>query len=196
MICYRLVVARYNEDVEWCRQYPHIVYNKGQHLDTSIPLPNIGREAHTYLYHIVHQYDVLDDYSIFVQGNPFDHCRDLLGRIKSYTQEGARCPDFELLSDQILTTSSEACQWHPGLPMKEFHARLFGNTPPRVFRFGAGAQFVVSKRVIQMIPKSVYQSLLDTIDKNKGPWVIERFWEQLFLAGLKHARVPRLILLS
>ena len=33
-----------------------------------IPLPNVGRESHTYLTHIVTQYDDLSDYTIFFQG--------------------------------------------------------------------------------------------------------------------------------
>jgi hypothetical protein len=194
MLHYRFVVARYNEDVTWCRRYPHTVYNKGGHLDNSTPLPNIGREAHTYLYHIVTQYDNLDEFTIFVQGNPFDHCRNVLERVEGLTRDG--CPDFELLAHDVLLTTSEHCKWHRELPMKAFHTRLFGPTPPRTFRFGAGAQFVVSKRLIRTISKSTYQSLLNTIDKDQGPWVIERFWEQLFLAADGVEGVPPLRLLG
>ena len=61
-----IVVARYNEDVKWLNEfdtptYKVFLYNKGKPLNANelprnvvqIDLPNVGREAHTYLYHIV-----------------------------------------------------------------------------------------------------------------------------------------------
>ena len=47
MVQLRVLVARYNEDVSWCLEFPHIIYNKGEPMEGTIPLPNIGREAHT-----------------------------------------------------------------------------------------------------------------------------------------------------
>jgi hypothetical protein len=38
-------------------------------------LPNVGRESHTYLSHVIAEYNSLPDRMIFVQGNPFDHIR-------------------------------------------------------------------------------------------------------------------------
>ncbi|RYZ90483.1 MAG: DUF3431 domain-containing protein, partial [Proteobacteria bacterium] len=60
-----LVVARYLEDLAWLRNIPPqiraTVYDKN--ADSPHPgalqLPNIGREAHTYLHHIVTRYDEL-----------------------------------------------------------------------------------------------------------------------------------------
>ena len=66
-----IVVARYNEDISWTKKYqPNIIiYNKGDdHIDSSIPLPNVGRESHTYLYHIISNYNQLADRTVFVQG--------------------------------------------------------------------------------------------------------------------------------
>ncbi|GKT48960.1 uncharacterized protein ColSpa_09141 [Colletotrichum spaethianum] len=37
-----------------------------------IPLRNIGRERHTHLYHIVTNYDALDEVTVFTQADPFD----------------------------------------------------------------------------------------------------------------------------
>ena len=79
----RLVVARYREDVSWLRALglPCVVYNKGPELDPAgLPpgtrvetLPNIGREAHTYLTHILAHYDRMPRHTVFVQGDPFAH---------------------------------------------------------------------------------------------------------------------------
>ena len=60
-----LVVARYNEDVNWLKKVPKniniILYNKGKDdiQFKFIKLDNIGRESHTYLYHIINNYDKL-----------------------------------------------------------------------------------------------------------------------------------------
>ena len=69
-----VVVARFQEDVSWTTQlgFPVTVYDKsGTH--GPLALPNIGRETHTYLTHIVRRYEALADCTVFVQGAPFDH---------------------------------------------------------------------------------------------------------------------------
>ena len=43
-----------------------------------VPLPNVGREADTYLHHILARYDDLADVVVFCQGNPLDHCPQFL----------------------------------------------------------------------------------------------------------------------
>ena len=45
------------------------IYNKGDsHIPNSISLHNVGRESHTYLYHIVNNWDKLADRTVFFQG--------------------------------------------------------------------------------------------------------------------------------
>ena len=58
-------MARYDEDVAWSALYWPLttVYNKGSDLelpdqrgaapDAVVRLPNVGRESHTYLHHVV-----------------------------------------------------------------------------------------------------------------------------------------------
>ena len=85
-----LIVARYNENVEWTLAYNDIVtlYNKGgddiNGLNTVIKLPNVGREGHTYLYHIIQNYDSLNERIIFSQGSPFDHNTTFLLGVDNY----------------------------------------------------------------------------------------------------------------
>lgn len=73
-----LVVARYNENIDWLKNTAlnYIIFNKGEAnlplwVKNEIKLPNIGREAHTYLTYIILNYDNLPEHSVFVQGNPF-----------------------------------------------------------------------------------------------------------------------------
>jgi hypothetical protein len=40
-------------------------------------LTNVGREGHTFFKYIYDNYDNLDDYTIFLQGHPYDHSPDL-----------------------------------------------------------------------------------------------------------------------
>jgi hypothetical protein len=69
-----IVIARYNESLEWIEQCLTPVqktfvwiYNKGDDEITVngvpknriIKLPNVGREAHTYLTHVVHHWNNL-----------------------------------------------------------------------------------------------------------------------------------------
>jgi len=78
-----IVIARYNEDIEWSKKYSSnvLIINKGDNIDgieNQIFYPNVGREGHSYYKYIVDNYDNLDDYIIFLQGNPFDHSPDII----------------------------------------------------------------------------------------------------------------------
>jgi hypothetical protein len=84
-----LVIARYHEPLEWLQhtidylagkgyQVTPFVYNKGDDTITSIPcytLENVGRESHTYLYHVTSTYDKVsnDTICVFLQGGFHDH---------------------------------------------------------------------------------------------------------------------------
>ena len=77
MSSYKIVVARYNENIEWLNSVMNncIIYNKGDKLGLSneIILENVGREAETYLHYIIENYQKLPDIVIFTQGNISDH---------------------------------------------------------------------------------------------------------------------------
>lgn len=84
-----IIISRYKENISWVRylQGNVIVYNKGKDdifIDNSrknikiTQLDNIGREGHTYLYHIINNYDNLKDRITFLQGNPFEHSPNIL----------------------------------------------------------------------------------------------------------------------
>ena len=65
-----IVVARYNETLGWLNEYPfnqfkYIIYNKGDNytfvktgVQQIINLENVGRCDHTYLYHIIENYNL------------------------------------------------------------------------------------------------------------------------------------------
>lgn len=115
---YTIVVARYNENIDWLlpEMKNCIIFNKGKPigLTNEISLPNVGREADTYLNYIIQYYNAFPDVVVFTQGNISDHHKeglayllqikdDALTRDKSFASYGYKSsgfswlqPDFEM----------------------------------------------------------------------------------------------------
>uniref|UniRef100_A0A6C0E1S9 Methyltransferase n=1 Tax=viral metagenome TaxID=1070528 RepID=A0A6C0E1S9_9ZZZZ len=126
----RLICARYNENINWLLPLKDdliTVYNKGPddlHLfpkDKIVKLENLGREGGTYLYHIIQNYDKLDDYTIFIQGNPVDHvfCREYQ---RSYNEifttfKQPKSYDFKYISKHFIRVhKDEITNYTSGIP--------------------------------------------------------------------------------
>jgi len=96
-----IVVARYKEDVSWTKQFDNVfIYNKGDELegyDNVIKLDNVGREPHTYYKHIYDNYNNLNEYTIFLQGDPHAHVRnrDIISPINAYINKQNLNIDFK-----------------------------------------------------------------------------------------------------
>jgi hypothetical protein len=196
-----LVVARYNEDISWTREFDKkIIYNKGDF--STIPddlkpfvvnLPNVGREAHTYLHHIVTHYDNLDNLTIFTQGRFTDHFIYNLDHFKSlvlnnteysrnffdsrYWGENSRHFNFNLDdwgTDLGKKTSENLGQWYERVFEEEFP------TSPLVYM---AAIFSVSKDYIRNRSKEFYIKLIDEVSYHNAPveaHFMERSWIQVF----------------
>lgn len=195
-----IVVARYKENIEWTSLLPNMfLYNKGPDVDVpSIPLHNVGREGHTYYHHIVTHYDNLPDAIVFLQGNPFDHSPRLFDDLQMLFQKRAR--RFASLSTHILSFDMiNATSWHenlhsylyklPAIPKHmgvHIYKKLFGVHPPltsKKYKFGCGAQFMVSKKAILRHPKSFYEKIVDLLSHSSNPvegFVMERFHPLIF----------------
>lgn len=85
-----IVVARYNENIDWVLPYNDIsiIYNKGNsnipEFSNRFDIQNIGREGHTYLYHILNNYSELSNRTIFLQADWFTHNETILYGIDNY----------------------------------------------------------------------------------------------------------------
>ena len=81
-----IVIANYEEDIEWVNKIPTTlydkltIYNKGRpkNYDSLVKkgakvhtLPNVGREGHSYLYHIITNYDRLANVTMFLPGSAY-----------------------------------------------------------------------------------------------------------------------------
>ena len=92
--------------------------------------------------------------------------------------------DFGFLSERVLDCNLKGCPHHGGLPLIETYEKLFGERNENMnFIFGAGAQFIVSKKKILQRPKEFYLKIVEMLDKNINPiegFVIERFHKLIF----------------
>jgi hypothetical protein len=189
-----VVVARYNESIDWTRNLPYKVhvYNKGDALEGTIPLENIGREAHTYLHFIVENYNSLPEFVLFLQGNPFDH-GDVpfqewyLNMIKKgYTPN--------------MTSVIEPGDFHetrPGVTMcpltlGEWAKEHIGPGPefPNLLMY-IGACFGVRRDFILSRPKEYYENLLKqhTTTNPEEAYFMERMWIYVFKIHTKFRKV-------
>jgi hypothetical protein len=63
-----VVLSQHNEDYQWSDSYAHLrtIYCKGNiGAEGCIHLTNVGREGHTYFWHIVKNYDNLAEWTVF-----------------------------------------------------------------------------------------------------------------------------------
>lgn len=182
-----VVVARYNESLEWTSNISNtrtkcIIYNKGSKLDHIGPiihLPNVGREGHTYLYHIINNYNNLPEYTMFLQGQPFDHTPYLESILASDEWK----KPFHVMSSNILNLTIN--QEQNPYTMLELYNSIF-NRKNNEFSlwFGAGAQLCVSRATIRTRPKEFYEQIYNILAYDINPiegHAIERFWPMIFL---------------
>jgi hypothetical protein len=86
-----VIIARYAENLDWVTDIPPefsvVVYNKGApitseavlgRVDKLVALPNSGRESDTFLRHVLDKRDFGDGYTVFLQGDPFEHSPDII----------------------------------------------------------------------------------------------------------------------
>ena len=199
-----LVVAHYTENLNWLRKLPPglqtTVYDKGPDPSTefnTIPLPNVGREAHTYLHHIVSRYDSLAEWTVFCQGKPFDHAYDFKKTLREFVahSDAISPTGFRWLGHLIDTDDNQGHRlfqpWSKnedgrGLDMHGFHRALFGTDGPDLYTFVLGAQFAVHRDVVYRQPVSFYErALAVSISFPDAAHCFERSWDRIFgLTGI------------
>ena len=183
--------ARYNENINWLQKYKDItlIYNKGKD-DISlndynyINLPNYGRESHTYLYHIINNYDNLKEYTIFFQGslNFSEEINHNILHIEDYLQMN----NFNANLKQIKFDDLKYPIKHFGKWKNEIDSGLMKKSKLTCFNFlknilkfddhniqyinvAWGAIFSINKSLILKKPKILYENLLRFIDYHPNP---------------------------
>ena len=202
-----LIIARYNEDLGWLEKYKNFkitVYNKGARLKNEqyfkiINLENKGRESQTWLYHIVKNYNNLNDINIFLQGSIDDlNCmayknpNDYLKKINKYGFEVSRYGligpfhwDWNVNIDKDIRYKK---QWEnheisrSSIGFRNFSKNLFPNMPLFISTSYGGC-FAVKKEIIHQHNLVFYEKLLDILSQHKNPiegHYMERLWCYIF----------------
>lgn len=212
-----LVVARYAEDLSWlsAMRAPGVVYNKGAALPPGAPPPgfvekrlaNVGREAHTFLTHIVADYDRLPACAVFLQGDPFAHLAQpgapavtpeaLATRLDELAASGrpfAGLAWFRLRCDGLgrphdLADPAKKGRWKGwgrDIPVAATFEALFGAPAPREFiaRAPTGNMLVRRERILAR-PRAFYERALDIVladpdDARNTGHAFERLWQAIF----------------
>ena len=207
-----IVIARYNEDLKWLKdkkfnKYKCIIYNKGVNdsfykpkKSKVIKLKNVGMCDHTYLHHIVTNYDNLNKITIFLPGSSDIDYK--MKRVKNMFKEiEKRNKAVFLFNDEYnnvqedlysftIDTHTPAHNKNNKLnttnklvpatirPFGKWFANKFGDTiATHITYFGI---FSVSKKDITQKPKAFYVDLLNEVNKVKNhetSHYFERSWE-------------------
>ena len=210
-----LVIARYKEPLEWLSEYANspfrriIIYNKGpsefvcpvMKSPCSVkPLPNLGVCDHTYLHHIVEEYNDLADITIFLPGS---------ANLPNKIATKQKVVDFALKGEPALFGSNvgnvrahegafQLTEWQVTDPVNRdagasitlapatprpfgawFDHYLKGNTCPYITWAGL---FSLSKDMIKTHTVDYYKVFLEQLSHDKYPEAahyVERAWAAL-----------------
>jgi len=206
-----IVVSRYNENLDWINnklfnKYFITCYNKGINNKFNINSPheiiklnNVGKCDHTYLYHIVNNYDNLSDYIIFLPGSnnaPYKlrKSRNLINHIEYYkklvnigsiTEINIKNKFYNFTRNSYLTTDKDNKELNADSKIRISDIRPFGKWYEHHFdnlnvNFHTWwGIFATTREIIHKRPKEFYQKLLDELSDSVNPEVghyIERAW--------------------
>ena len=209
----QIVVARYGESLDFLSYHPFnkcaaIVYNKGRVIKSEYPmvnLPNIGRCDHTYLYHVVKNYDTLAPVTLFIPGS----CMDRHKQYKAYGacalalstrtsvfpgkifEPSVAVAERNFVVDKYTASNPANRRENPESTIQPATIRPFGKWYNEHFStVDNGTKvaclygiFAVSREHIRQHPVSYYQTFLDQLSVGSNPEVghyMERSWATLF----------------
>lgn len=159
-----LVVSKFTEDVSWTKNVkcPVIIYDKSNNpIEGSISLPNVEREAHTLLYHIIENYNNLPDCTIFCQGDP-------RGNPVQYTYDEVveiinNCENvYKSLMDSNGNTDLDTYFIEES---KALYNALFGPKEGLTW-YSMGCEYILPKQNITCRPLDFYELLFERLCNN------------------------------
>jgi len=190
------VIARYKEDVSWANPYNKIIYNKSLPHDSAyIQLPNIGREAHTFLFHIINNWDNLATCTVFFQGTFNDQKEQRISSLKKFTEVGAD----EFYGENERQDYPPPDWKYPPSSNIEFSIQQFFehilviHYPPKE-SWIPGAYISVGQNLIKSRPKEYYMKLMEYLNslpteaqQTTFAHYMERSWKAIFTTNLTHS---------
>jgi hypothetical protein len=187
-----IIVAKYNEDINWIQKINHnvIVYDKSDNSNHDyVKLKNIGREGETFLYHIVNNYNNLDEVTVFLQGNPFEHMQLLVGwRSKLNDDEvDIVCTKInnEITDKSVFSTFYQVLYNVPngtnGVDTTKYCNKYYNENYSN-FTVSPGAQYIVPKKYILSRPFEFWKTLHLAMYNNEelNGYAQEQLWYLAF----------------
>jgi len=196
-----IVVARYREDIEWLRPFAAdcVVYNKcpqdaGVALlpgcAAQITLPNVGREAHTYITYIITHWRTMPPRLVFIQGRISDHpngstpaMQNRLFNNHADASPGGEPLPREFWEDRRIPEWPLGCPLAPAdMPLGPWWRAHVSPTIVPSYIVWYGAIFAASRRRVRSVPLRVWKRLLDTVSHDNAPEAahfLERAWHSL-----------------
>jgi hypothetical protein len=157
----------------------------------NIKTENIGREGHSYLNHIIENYDNLSDINVFIQDDFYNHLFNI-----------------NYFNDKFQTNKNNdfyqfPCSWRSGANARPFSRTVvngyvdlglgenyeikkfsekFNINLPQIYSTETCAHFLVSKKMLLRYEKEFYNKILDwlLLDKLNG-YTLEHAWKLLFI---------------
>lgn len=209
-----IIISRFNEDLKWTTEgifnnYKYTVYNKGDNenfektnVNKIINIKNVGRCDHTYLYHIINNYDNLSNIIVFFPGSlelvyKRERAIEILTRINynktaiflgEYSENiQIKFNDFQLSNwkssnNKNLEKNNESLlELSKIRPFGNWFKYYFGNKKINIFCYWS--VFSIDKRDIIQHPKYRYIILLNQVNNSSNPEVghyLERSWCAIF----------------
>jgi hypothetical protein len=210
-----LVVARYNENLNWLERnpfsnYPSIIYNKGvntnfnAHQSQVINLKNIGKCDHTYLYHIIENYENLADITVFLPGSTnmdykMKKAKMIMKELGKSNKSGVFVYEnyyknirndlynFSILNHK--TANSDNLILNPDIMMEKSRDRPFGKwydlrfDKTEIHYLSYWGIMAIHKDDILQHSKMYYKKLIKDLDHSVSPeegHYYERAWEAVF----------------
>ena len=196
---YEFVVSHFKENLDWLApvaNHCHIYHKGGQVIPRFEfhqweTLPNVGREGHTYVHHIINNYDYLANVTVFLQGSIEDEAE--VGRaflnISDYIFL-ARKYQYSAGSDRNRNFS----KWEPtnkmnkaSMTFAEFWRNIFGYPHPQIIEMSSGGCFAVTRKCIHQHTIAFYKNLISYLDYTRSPpegYYLERLWKSIFTMKL------------
>lgn len=211
-----IIISRFNEDLNWTMESPfnifqYVVYNKGNNdnfnktnVKKIINIENLGKNDHTYLYHIIENYDNLSNIVVFFPGslnldykknkakrilnniikNKFsrayfvgEYHNDLKTHFNNFTLDNWETSD----KNNFLLNSESTLKKCIIRPYGNWYKYFFGNT--NAHWSSLWGVFSIDKKDIIQHPVEHYQRLLQTVNTHSNPEAghyIERSWGVIF----------------
>jgi len=209
-----IIISRFNEDLSWTNEgifneFKYIVYNKGDNdnfeknnVNKIININNVGRCDHTYLYHIVTNYNTLKNIIVFFPGSlDLSHKKEkaiqILNGIKFFRTgiflgeysdnikvkfDHFKLDDWSSSNSQNLDKNNESkLELSKIRPYGNWFKYYFGNK--KINSFCYWSVFSIDKRDIIQHPINRYIILLNELSNSSNPEVghyIERSWCAIF----------------